>query len=270
MNSTLSMRNARFIEAVLGWSVLLAAVGFSGTAGAFAQFGPLVDAMDAPQAKTEEELDLYLKLVVSTKPRASFEIAERFAAEYPKSELLGLVFEYEMQACQRLDDFEGILRAGRKALELQPDNADTQLTLASVIPDHALGRPDSARLLQEAEGYSRGSLRELSTMHIPKEILPERWKTLRGQLEAQAHEALGKIERNRGDLQAAIAEFALAALHNPVPQGMQFFELGAAYAQARREEEAQRTLQRAVDLGPDSVREAAQRELAKIAGNRIP
>jgi Flp pilus assembly protein TadD len=51
---------------------------------------------------------------------------------------------------------------------------------------------------------------------------------------------------------------------------MQFFELGAAYAQARREEEAQRTLQRAVDLGPDSVREAAQRELAKIAGNRIP
>src|ERR1035437_2588562 len=211
MNSTLSMRNARFIEAVLGWSVLLAAVGFSGTAGAFAQFGPLVDAMDAPQAKTEEELDLYLELAVSTNPRSSFEMAERFAAEYPKSELLGLVYEYEMQACQRLDDFEGTLRAGRKALELLPDNADTQLTLASAIPDHAQGRADSTPLLQEAEEYARRSLRELSTMRIPKEILPERWKSLRGQLEAQAHEALGKVERDRGNVQGAISEFDLAA-----------------------------------------------------------
>jgi tetratricopeptide (TPR) repeat protein len=264
------MRNLRFIAAVLSWSVLLATVGFIRTPRAMAQFGPLVDAMDAPQAKTEGELDLYLELAVSTNPHESVKIADRFAAEYPKSELLGLVFEYEMQACQRLDDFEGTLRAGRKALDLQPNNAETQLTLASVIPDHALGRPDSAKLLQEAEGYSRGSLRELSTMRIPKEILPERWKTLRGQLEAEAHEAIGKIERDRGDLQAAISEFALAAFHNPVPQGTQFIQLGTVYAQARRQEEAKQAFKRAIELGPDSVREVAQNELAKITGNRTP
>src|ERR1035437_7480036 len=99
------MRNPRFIEAILGWSIVLVTAGSHGTPGAFAQFGPLVDAMDAPQAQSEEELDLYLEIAVSTNPRASVEIAERFAAEYPKSELLGLVFEYEMQACQHLDDF---------------------------------------------------------------------------------------------------------------------------------------------------------------------
>jgi tetratricopeptide (TPR) repeat protein len=264
------MRNLRFIEIVLGWSIVLATAGLSGTPGAFAQFGPLVNTMNAPQAKTEEELDLYLELAVSTNPRASMEIAERFAAKYPESELLGLVYEYEMQACQRLGDFEGTLRAGRKALELLPDNADTQLTLASVIPDHAQGREDSTKLLREAEEYARRSLRELSTMRIPKEILPDRWKTLRGQLEAQAHEALGKIERARENLEGTISEFALAASQNPVPQGTQFLELGAAYAQARRPEEAKKAFQRAIELGPDSVRGVAQRELAKIAGNRTP
>ncbi len=264
------MRNPRFIEIVFGWSIVLATAGSSGTPGAFAQFGPLVDTMNAPQAKTEEELDLYLELTVSTNPRASVEIAERFAREYPKSELLGLVYEYEMQACQRLDDFEGTLRAGRKALELLPDNADTQLTLASVIPDHAQGRADSTKLLQEAEEYARRSLRELATMRIPKEILPDRWKTLRGQLEAQAHEALGKIERDRGNLEGAISEFALAASQNPVPQGTQFLELGAAYSQARQPEEAKKAFERAIELGPARVREVAERELAKVTSNRTP
>jgi tetratricopeptide (TPR) repeat protein len=266
----LFMPNAKFIEAVLAWSLVLAAVGFNGAPGASAQFGPLVDTMDAPQAKTEEELDLYLELAVSTSPRASFEIAERFAGEYPKSELLGLVFEYEMQACQRLDDSEGTLRAGRKALELLPDNADTQLTLASVIPDHAQGRADSTKLLQEAEEYARRCLREFATMRIPKEILPDRWKTLRGQLEAQAHEALGKIERDRSNLEGAISEFAIAASQNPGPQGTQFLELGVAYVQARQPEEAKKAFGRAVELGPASVRKVAERELAKVTSNRTP
>jgi len=264
------MRNLRFIEVVLGWSIVLATVGLSGAPGAFAQFGPLVDTMDAPQAKTEEELDLYLELTVSTTPRASVEIAKRFAAEYPKSELLGLAFEYEMQACQRLDDFEGTLRAGRKALDLQPANVDTQLTLAGLIPDHALGRVDSEKLLEEADGYSRASLRELSTMHIPKEISSARWKALRGQLEAQAHDALGKIARDKGDVQAAIAEFNLAVLGSPVPKGEHFIDLGAAYEVARRNEEAEKAFRHAIELGPDNVRQAAQRELVKLAGERTP
>jgi tetratricopeptide (TPR) repeat protein len=250
--------------------MVLAAVGFPGATRASAQFGPLVDTMDAPQAKTEEELDLYLELAVSTSPRASVMIAERFAAEYPKSDLLGLVFEYEMQACERLDDFEGTLRAGRKALDLQPANVDTQLTLASVIPDHALGRDDSERLLQEADRYSRASLRQLSTMHIPKEISPTRWKALRGQLEAQAYDALGKIARDKGDLRAAIAEFNLAVLHSPVPKGEHFVHLGAVYEQARRNQEAKTAFQHAVELGPDPVREVAERELAKLADNQTP
>jgi hypothetical protein len=72
-------------------------------------------------------------------------------------------------------------------------------------------------LLQEAEEYARRCLQEFATMRIPKEILPDRWKVLRGQLEAQAHEALGKIHRDRVNLEGAISEFAIAASQNPVP-----------------------------------------------------
>lgn len=231
------------------------------------QIGPLLSPLEAPQAHSQSEFDEYLKIVTTSNSRKMIREIDEFASTFPKSELLGLAFEHQMLAYQDLNDFEGLLYSGEMSLRLEPKNVNTLLTLASAIPNAATQRPEAAALLSKAQAYAGLALQELDTMHIPRQISMGQWKIMQGEMEAQAHEALGHIAVKQGNLELAITEFEKAAFRNPVPKGSQFFRLGVAYAMAGRTSRAQQALRRAVDLGPDQVRERALAELRKLSGN---
>jgi tetratricopeptide (TPR) repeat protein len=107
-------------------------------------------------------------------------------------------------------------------------------------------------------------LQRLGTIHIPHEIPLERWKILKGEMEAHAHQALGQVAAKRGNLRRAIAEFEMAAFNNPSPQGTQFLLLGSAHQMAGNIDAARKALLRAVELGPDEIRTLASNELRKL------
>src|SRR5579883_3005048 len=161
------------------------------------QFGPLLDPAYAPQAKSEEELDQYLKIMTDSDPQVTVADVQQFATLYPNSELLGLAFQYQMMAYRQLHDLNHVVEAGRKALKLQPNNVNTLLTLASAIAEGVGTRPDANVLLQQAEEYAHKALRELDQMRIPREIPLERWKAMRSAMETQAREALREIAVKR-------------------------------------------------------------------------
>ena len=163
-----------------------------------AQLGPLVSPFQAPQAKTQAELDLYLKIVTESDPLKTVRAVEELAAKYSKSDLLGIAYQYEMFAYQRMNDFDGLLGAGRKALKLQPKNVNTLLTLASAIGDGADQRSDSGELLGQAEDYAHQALDELSKMRIPRRISMQQWKILQAEMNSRAHEALGNEHDEKG------------------------------------------------------------------------
>src|SRR3990172_4901496 len=175
---------------LLGAVLPVALVLASATAPVQAQFGPLVSAAHAPQAKSQQELDDYLEIIADVDPQKTIQNVERFASQYPQSELLGIAYQYQMHAYERVGNLQGVLEAGEKALALQRDNINTLLTLASAIPKRIGTGADAAVLLQRAGDSARQALREIARLHIPREIPLERWKVLRGELEAQAHEAL--------------------------------------------------------------------------------
>jgi len=231
-----------------------------------AQFGPLLNPRLAPQAKTPEELDAYLDIITAPEPRVTIEKTEEFASKYPSSELLSVALQYEALAYQQTDNFQGVLRAGSKALQLQPDNLNTLLTLASAIPNGVAGRPDAAELLDQAEEYAQRALQQLTKVIVPREITLERWTVMRGEMEALAHEALGQVAAKRGNLARAMSELEQAAFHNPTPQGSQFYRLGMVYSMLGKNERAEETLRRAADLGPDLIRQLALRELKRLSG----
>jgi tetratricopeptide (TPR) repeat protein len=164
-----------------------------------AQFGPLLDPAYAPQAKSEEELDQYLKIMTDSNPQVTVTDVQQFATMYPNSELLGLAFQYQMAAYRQLHDLNHVVEAGRKALKLQPNNVNTLLTLASAIAEGVGKRPDATVLLQQAEEYAHKALRELDQMRIPREISLERWKEMRAAMESQAREALRELAVKKGD-----------------------------------------------------------------------
>ena len=124
-----------------------------------AQFGPLVMPSQAPQARSQEELDAYLEITTTTDPWEAIRKANIFTSQFPKSELLGIAYQHQMHACQQVGNFNGMLAAGQKALVANPDNLNTLLTLAPAMALEAAHRPGGAALLAQAEDYAQRALR---------------------------------------------------------------------------------------------------------------
>ena len=230
-----------------------------------AQFGPLSIPSQAPQARSQEELDAYLLLVTGINGPELIRNVDSFAAHFPESELLGLAYQYQMHAYQRLDDFNGTLSAGRKALAATPDNLDTLLTLAPAMMNHVPQGPSRSQFLVEAEGYARRALEGLQKVKPPHSLPLESWERQKRSMQCQAHESLGVIAIDRGQKEEAIREFQTVLQLAGTPDGSQYFRLGLALESAGRVSEAAANFHRAIDLGPSTVERLASRELEKLS-----
>ena len=235
------------------------------------QFGPLRNPADAPQAKTEEELDVYLEILAASGPTARIAKVQRFSKAYPNSDLRGVAYQYQMLACAEIGDHDCVIEAGRKALTLLQDNLKTLVTLASAVTNAATARPDAEPMLTEAEGYARRALAAPAQLTIPREFSLEEYERLRGEMESQAHEVLGQIAAKRGRWQDAVSEFRVAAESNPSPKGAQFFRLGGACAVIRMTDCAVSAFRRAGQLGPEPIQRRVVKALQDLgAGPDAP
>ncbi|PYT21582.1 MAG: hypothetical protein DMG57_38230 [Acidobacteria bacterium] len=229
-----------------------------------AQFGPLMTSTQTPQAKSAEELDAYLEIYKNANPQSTVALANQFAATYPQSEFLALVHEHETLAYQQMNNYEGVLQAGEKALSLSPRNIKVLVTLALAIPNGVTGRSDSSRLLEQAERYARQALKELQEKKIPQDLALEEWQDLKGGLESECHEALGHANLKRGNPITAVKEFQRAAFGNPKPNSRQFLRLSSAYLLVGQRAAAERAAERAVELGEGQIRQLALQQLQEI------
>ena len=229
-----------------------------------AQFGPLLSPAQAPQARSQEELDAYLTITTATEAHEVVKAADSFASRFPKSELAGIAYQYQMRAFEQLDDFDGMLAAGERALLANPDNLNTLLTLAPAMANRAVQRPDSASLLARAEDYAHRALQGIERTQIPGKIPLEHWELEKQEMQSEAHEALGVVALRRGQSKTAVEEFQTAIRLAPNAQGVKFLGLGMAYASTGARENAEKALRRAVELGPEPVRKLGLNELEKL------
>ncbi len=246
-------------------SPLLACLMLAAATGELAgQMGPFLSPSQVPQAKTQDEYDVYLNILTSKDPQQTISQVDRFAHEFPKSQLLGLAFEHKMLAYQKLQDWANVFRSGQRALQLEPRNVMTSLTVAAAIINGIDNKTLPTSLLDDAEQYSAESIQELGNMTIPHEITLDRWERMRGNLEGQAHELLGEVAVLRGKNQIGRREFEAAIHASPNPRGMQFLRLGLLSQSLGNDDQASQAFRRAMELGPDNVRKLAKRELQKV------
>src|SRR2546425_2401551 len=166
-----------------------------------AQFELLVGPRQAPQAHSGQELDDYLEILEAPTDRERVRLVEAFAQHHPDSELLGIGYQYQMLAYRGLNDYDGVVQSGERALKLHPDNLNTLLILANVLPNRiSTGALDDPRLAQ-AEQYARLVFEGINRIKLPRSVSPQRWEKLRLEMEASAHEALGQVATKRGNLQ---------------------------------------------------------------------
>jgi tetratricopeptide (TPR) repeat protein len=228
-----------------------------------AQFGPLMTSTQTPPATSAEELDAYLEIYRNANPQSTVALANQFAANYPRSEFRALLYEHESLAYQQINNYEGVLQAGEKALSLSPRNIKVLVTVALAIPNGVTGRSDSSRLLEQSESYARQALKELEEKKIPQDLALEEWQELKGGLESECH-ALGHANLKRGNPIAALKEFHRAAFGNPKPNSRQFLRLSSAYLLTGQSDAALRTAERAVELGEGQIRQLALQQLQEI------
>src|SRR5258708_4420388 len=84
--------------------------------GLRAQIGSLSNPAQAAQARSQDEFDAYLEIVSDADARVVVEKVKAFSSAFPKSELLGAAYQYQLQAFERLNDFDAMLAAGEKIL----------------------------------------------------------------------------------------------------------------------------------------------------------
>jgi len=229
-----------------------------------AQMGPLTSPGKAPQAKSQEELDAYLDVVTAVEPADVIRLTGAFAQKFSASELLSSVYQAQLHAYEQLDDFEGMLAAGRRSLAGSPDNLNTLLSLSSAIAKRAGSRPDRSRLLSEAKSYADRVLARLDTIRLSHKLSPEDWRAQKQQMQSEARGVLGLVALQSGRLAEALQELRSALTLAPAPQGVQYLQFGLAQVAAGEKQGAEETLRRAVALGPDSVRQLASDQLKRL------
>jgi tetratricopeptide (TPR) repeat protein len=174
-----------------------------------------------------------------------------------------------MHAYEQLNDFSGMLAAGRKVLSQNPDDINTLLTLAPAMATRASGRPDREQLLSEAEQDATHALTEIEATRISRKVSRAQWSLERRQMESEAHGALGIVALQKKDTEAAIREFKTAINLAPQPQGVLFLRLGLALSTTAKDQ-AQDNFRKAEELGPDAVRRSASEESRRLSQNTLP
>lgn len=233
-----------------------------------AQFGVFRNLGHTPQADTPEEFDLYLKIASEPDPVRCQALVNEFSRLYGESELIGSVYQYQMLAHERLDNLDGVLVAGVRALEHLPENVITLVTMASAIPNRVASDEGTDGRLATAEKYASRAFEALARKQIPRAIRFADWQEYRAKMESRLHETLGHVAVKRGDLEVATTELRAAVEKNPEPEGRQLFRLGVIHAWAGRLDDAKSALERAAQLGPDVIRQRALREIEKLDANR--
>ena len=223
-----------------------------------------------PQARSEQEFSDWLDLVESTDPERTVRRADEFLLKYPQTEFAGRACQVQMLAYQQLDNYEAAITAGRKALQLQPENLHVLATLANIIPlGVPQGHPGDPRL-EEAAGYARQLLSNLAKQKIPRSLPLTEWKSIRLRLEVSAHAAIGLVMLQRGQVKEAIQELKWVTQHDSAADAVHFLRLGTAYGAVGDYCSAATAYHRAAALGPELVTkkaEAAQKNIALMTVN---
>jgi len=184
-----------------------------------AQFGSLPNPRQAPQARSQDELDSYLEIVTATEPRDVIRLVDAFVRKFSVSELLSSAYDVQLHAYERLDDFDGMLVAGRLSLSGSPNNLNTLLSLSSALANRAGHGPDRDRLLGEARGYAERALLGMDRIRISRKLPLEQLHVQKRQMQSEAHGVLGLVALQRGQSAAAVSELGSALTLATKPEG---------------------------------------------------
>lgn len=178
------------------------------------------------------------------KPQAVVASGTDFVKKFPDSHYNGAVYARLTNAYRELGDDTKMFDAGKKALEVNPNNVDVLSILAYSIPRRIDPNDlDSRQQLQDAETYAKRAISLIPTMVKPANLTDEQFTTAKNTELASCHSGLGLVYYYQHNLNGMVTELEQAVKLDPQPDPTDQFLLGFAYAQVGRYSDAIAPLQ---------------------------
>jgi tetratricopeptide (TPR) repeat protein len=222
-------------------------------------------ATDVPLTASAEESMGYQTLSNEPDPDKKIRMVMEFADRFPKSELLSYVFTQAAQAFQKKGDLPNAVKAGKRSLELDPDNTYSLVIVANSLAEPSMVRnsPDSNKTLQEAKVDAERALDLLPKLPAGNNETPDQLQARKNVIASDAHAALGSVAMQQDDLNGAVKEFNQAISLSQSPKPALYFRLGEIYSNAGKKQEAIQAFTKAADLGKGTAIETYANESLK-------
>ncbi len=237
-------------------------------------------AQKQPAPKSQKEVEALMAVQNAADPDARVKAAEDLITKFKDTEFKEWALQMETISYQQKNDFENMVIAGERTLEVNPENVIVLVTLAQTIPqrtrEHDLDKDEK---LNKAEGYAKKAQTLIPNLaKFNPQISDEEWTGYKKSAMSQVHEAMGQIAFVRKNYAAAEQSFKTAVDISPQPDPTTLYRLGTVYAAQNKFDEAIAVLDKAIAAGGVKVgsRDMAAEQKAAVvkakaeAGNKPP
>ena len=143
------------------------------------------------------------------------------------------IYGYGMQAAQASNDVDKTVAFGEKTLSVAPNDANTMLTLAALIPERLPSDEAGKKAaLDKAEKYANSAMDQVGKIFNgpkPANMADADWNAQKNSVMAGIHSDLGLIALDRGEYDKSVGEYEQVVKMTPKDPLAQF-RLGLAYS----------------------------------------
>jgi len=180
----------------------------------------------APVANPAEDA-AYQAFVKAANGAEKIQAGEAFLQKYPQGRYCPAVYSTLMTQYLMSGQVDRTIDAGKKAIELNPNDMDALAVMGQVLARQQAG-PDAAKNLDAAEQYSKKALELVPTSVKPAGASDEAFNQTKTLLLAMAHSGLGLVYLRRQKFPDAVSELQAAVKDTKDPDPVDYYLLGLA------------------------------------------
>jgi tetratricopeptide (TPR) repeat protein len=176
----------------------------------------------AQTVKSNKEREAINAAISAQDPAAKIKAAEAALQQFADTEYKPMLMTMLVGAAADMNDSAKVILYGENALRANPKDYQTQFWMAqAILASTKEFDLDKEEKLKQAEKLANDGMKNVAAAVKPNPQIPEeQWASIKKQLEAQGHEALGLTGTLRKKWDVAIKEFESAIALSPEPTSM--------------------------------------------------
>ena len=232
----------------------------------------------APQAKTQEEFKAYqqaAQAVMGQDTAAGEAGADKFAAQFPDSDLRVLLYTTLMNNFQQSNNADKTVEYGRKVLALDADNPIALVMVSTVLAERTRDTDlDKDERFAEAIKDAKHALESVDNMPLPPNTPPDRAEAAKNTVRSMAYGALGTVESTQQNYAAAEQDLKKSVeVPGIPPDPLTMLRLAVTLDHAKKYAEALQIANKTVEIAQEPIKSLASQErdrLVKLTASPAP